>query len=377
MRNCATLIVFLLVGLLTAATVQAQSAATNDVSARLKDLVTIEGSARVQLTGYGIVVGLDRTGDRARGERGSPYTVQSIANMLQRFGVMVNPALLAARNTAAVMVTSQIESFRGAGSQIDVTIASLGDAKSLSGGILLQTPLTDVLTGTVYAMAQGAVSTGSVGGSSSGSSVKKNHATTGRVPGGGIVTMSPPATIAARDTVGLVLKEPDYTNAVRIADAINLSLPGTAVVTNSGLVRVAKPADTSQARLIASLEPLTVAVDVPARVVINERTGTIVAGGNVRISEVMVTYGSVVVSTQSTPVISQPNPLGQGQTVDTTVGTAEVNEDAVTSVVLNPNTDVNDLAATLNALGLTARDVIAIFQAIARAGALQGELIII
>jgi flagellar P-ring protein precursor FlgI len=323
------------------------------------------------------VVGLDRTGDRARGERGSPYTVQSIANMLQRFGITVNPAMLAARNTAAVMVTGEIESSRGAGSQIDVTIASLGDAKSLSGGILLQTPMTDVLTGTVYAMAQGAVSTGSVGGSSSGSSVQKNHATTGRVPGGAIVTASPPVTLTAADTVGLVLKEPDYTNAVRIADAINQSRPGSATVTNAGLVRVAKPADISQARLIASLEPLNIAVDLPARVVINERTGTIVAGGNVRISEVMVTYGSVVVSTQSTPIISQPGPLSAGETVATTLGTAEVNEDAVTSVVLNPNTNVNELAATLNALGLTARDVIAIFQAISRAGALQGDLIII
>ncbi|MCB0717772.1 MAG: flagellar basal body P-ring protein FlgI [Bacteroidetes bacterium] len=347
-----------------------------EVSARLKDLVTVQGSTRRQLTGYGIVVGLDRTGDRARGERGSPYTVQSIANMLQRFGITVNPAMLAARNTAAVMVTAMIESDRGAGSQIDVTVASLGDARSLSGGVLLQTPLTDIRTGQVFAMAQGPLSTGSVGASGSGSSVSKNHATTGRVPGGGIVTASLPA-LASADTLGLVLKEPDFTNAVRIADAINQAMPGAAEAVSSGLVRVVRPQDMGQARLIASLEPVEVSVDVPARVVINERTGTIVVGGAVRISEVMVTYGSVTVSTQTDPVISQPAPLSQGQTVSTTVATTEVAEDGVTSVILSPNTTVSELATMLNSLGLTARDVIAIFQAISRANALHGELIII
>ena len=350
--------------------------AQNGGSARLKDLVVLEGAAPMQLTGYGLVVGLDRTGDRARGKRGAPYTVQSIANMLRQFGITVDPAVLSSRNVAAVMATAMLDPFGGAGSTIDVTISSLGDAKSLSGGILLQTPLLNPLTGEVHAMAQGAVSTSAVLAASSGSSVKVNHSNTGRVPNGAIVTTAPPTQLDPQ-RLGLVLSRPDFTNARRIVEAINAIYADAATVEHPGLIRLAVPADDGPATLLAALESLEIDIDVPARIVINERTGTIVAGGDVRIGEVMVTYGSLIVSTQSDPFVSQPQPFSQGQTVAGNAATASVTEEGSRSVVLPSNTDVNELAAALNELGLTARDVIAIFQAIKRAGALQGELIIL
>ncbi len=345
--------------------------------ARLKDLVVVDGAAGVQLSGYGLVVGLDRTGDRAQGRRGSPYTVQSIANMLERFGLAVDPAMLSARNTAAVLVTATLPAYTGPGATVDVTVSSLGDARSLSGGVLLQTPLLDPVSGRMFAMAQGPMSTGAVLAATGASSVKINHTNTGRVPGGATVVAMPEVRIG-RDSLSLVLKRPDFTNAARIAEAINRVAAGAASAEHAGLVRVRVPAGgAGPAGFIASLDTLGIAVDAPARVVINERTGAIVAGGAVRISEVMVTYGSIVVSTQSDPFVSQPAPLSQGQTVTGAVRTASVSEDAARSVVLGANTDVNSLAAALNTLGLTARDIISILQAIDRAGALQAELVIL
>ncbi len=345
---------------------------------RLKELVSLEGATPIQLIGYGLVVGLERTGDRARGRRGSPYTVQSIANMLRNFGITVDPALLSSRNAAAVMVTAYLSPYQQAGTSIDVTVSALGDARSLNGGVLLQTPLTNPLNGQVYAMAQGPLSTGGVEASARGSGVRINHTNTGRIPGGAVVTRAVPFQPPADGTLGLALKHPDFTNALRIAEAINQQYPDAARVVHSGLVRVTLPQEQNAfPAFMAALEGMRIDVDVPARVVINERTGTIVTGGNVRISEVMVTYGSIVISTQVEPDVSQPNPFGQGQTVVVERGTASVEEEQTRSVVLTPNTTVSELAATLNELGLTARDLIAIFQAIDRAGALQAELVIL
>ena len=365
--------------LLAAVALPAPAAAQTAGSARMKDLVVLEGAAPVQLTGYGLVVGLDRTGDRARGQRGSPYTVQSITNMLRTFGITVDPNMLAARNVAAVMVTATMNAFNGPGSALDVTVSALGDARSLSGGVLLQTPLLDPTTRQVHAMAQGPLSTGAVLASSRGSSVQVNFTNTGRVPNGGLVTNPLEVDLSQRQQVGLVLKRPDFTNAVRIAEAIGAAIPGAqANVEHAGIVRVDVAGLPGGAPgFMAAMEDLNIDVDVPARVVINERTGTIVAGGSVHISEVMVTYGSVVVSTQVEQFVSQPAPLSEGTTVAGSEGTASISEERARSVVLPPNTDVSSLAAALNELGLTARDVIAIFQAIDRAGALQGELIIL
>jgi len=370
--HCSRLLVLgLFLSLFATETAQAQG------TARLKDLVVLEGAAPIQLAGYGLVLGLDRTGDRARGQRGAPYTVQSIANMLRNFGITVDPAVLASRNVAAVMVTATMDPFSGVGTTLDVTVSSLGDARSLSGGILLQTPLLNPRTNQVHAMAQGAVSTSAVLASSSGSSVKVNHSNTGRVPSGALVTASQPTQLDAQ-RLGLILKTPDFTNAVRIAEAINAAFADAATVEHAGLVRVEVAAGSAGPNaMLAALESLAIDVDIPARVVINERTGTIVTGGHVRIGEVMITHGSLVVSTQSDPYVSQPSPFSQGETVAGTAGTASVTEDGAHSVVLSANTDVNELAAALNELGIPARDVIAIFQAIKRAGALQGDLIIL
>ena len=347
-------------------------------ASRLKDLIQVEGAVPKQLTGYGLVVGLDRTGDRVRGRKGAPHTVQSIASMLQHFGITVDPERITARNTAAVMVTAMLDPYTAHGSRTDVTLSSIGDARSLSGGILLQTPLLDVTTGEVYAMAQGPVSTSAVLASTLGSSVQVNYTNTGRIPNGAIVTKAPEFDLNALHQFGLVLKRPDFTNAVRIADVINETFPEAAAVTHAGLIQVKVPSDAGGAAgFMASLEALSIPVDLPARVVINERTGTIVAGGNVHISEVMVTYGSLIVSTQTDPFVSQPGPLSNGQTVAGATGTAGIQEEGTRSVVLPPNTEVNQLAAALNDLGLTARDIIAIFQAIDRANALQGELVVL
>lgn len=346
-------------------------------SARLKDLVLVEQASPIHLTGYGLVVGLDRTGDHARGRRGAPYTVQSITNMLRRFGIHVDPELLSSRNAAAVMVSATMSAFNGTGSTLDVTVSALGDARSLSGGVLLQTPLIDTRTNEVYAMAQGPISTGAILASTLGSTVKVNHSNTGRIPNGAVVTSSLDPQLTEATELGLVLRRPDFTNAQRIAERISADIPGaTASVEHAGMIRVDVSGVNAGANgFLAAIEDLAVEVDVPARVVINERTGTIVAGGSVRLNEVMVTYGSIVISTQQDPIVSQPPPLSGGETIVGTVGSASIEQEVAQSVVLPPNTDVAQLAAALNDLGLTARDVIAIFQAIDRAGALQGELI--
>ncbi|MBX2819987.1 MAG: flagellar basal body P-ring protein FlgI [Rhodothermaceae bacterium] len=361
---------------LSAQSVWAQAATSVDT--RLKEVIHIEQASPTQLTGYGLVVGLDRTGDRARGQRGAPHTITSITNLLQRFGISVDPTFLTARNVAAVLVTATIDPFTSTGSSIDVTVSAIGDARSLSGGVLIQTPLISPTSGTLHAMAQGPVSTGAVLASSNGSSVQINHTNTGRIPNGGVVSDAIPLDLSGLNTLRLVMKEPDFTNAARVADAINNLYPDAATPQHAGLINVTVPADAGGApALIASLEELTIAIDVPARVVINERSGIIVAGGNVKVNEVLLTYGSIVISTQTDPFVSQPNPFSNGQTVQGAAGSASIEEDGTRSIVLGPSADVNQLAAALNDLGLTARDVIGIFQAIDRAGALQGDLIIL
>jgi flagellar P-ring protein precursor FlgI len=371
-RLRSALLVLLAGSFLLAAHAEAQTTNT----ARLKDLVVPEGAAPIQLTGYGLVVGLDRTGDRARGRRGAPYTVQSIANMLRTFGITVDPSVLGARNAAAVMVTATMSPYSGPGTPVDVTVAALGDARSLSGGILLQTPLLNPITGDLHVTAQGPVSTGAVSASSAGASARTGPTNTGRVPGGGLVVAVPEVTLA-QESLGLVLKQPDFTTAAAIAEAVS-GAGAEANVVHAGLVRLNVAAvQGGAAGAMALIEGLQVEVDVPARVVLNERTGTIVAGGDVRISEVMVTYGSLLVSTQTDPFVSQPNAFAEGETVAGAAGSVAIDEERARSVVLQPNTDVGELAAALNQLGLDATDVISIFQAIDRAGALQGELVIL
>lgn len=346
-------------------------------STELKSMVSLDGVSPTQLTGYGLVVGLDRTGDRVRGRRGAAYTVQSIANMLREFGVNVSPDMLESRNAAAVLVTATMDPFSGAGNELDVTVSALGDARSLSGGVLLRTPLKGPSGTTNYAVAQGPLTTGSAQASSQGTQVTVNHPNTGRVPNGAIVRQAPPVNLN-QEEVGLVLSRPDFTNAKKIVDAINEVFPDAAEADHAGRVNVSMPDELNSAsQLMAALEGIQVEAEAPARVVINERTGTIVAGGDVTISEVMVTYGGLTVSTREDRFVSQPNPLGEGETVPYAQGSAEVQQQGAQSVVLPPNTNVSDLASALNELGVTARDVISIFQSIDRAGALQAKLVIL
>ncbi len=372
------LVALLVLLLVLAFSMPAEAQSSADV--RIKELVVLDGARPLQLVGYGIVVGLDRTGDRASGRRGAPYTVQSIANMLQRFGIAVDPTVLGTRNAAAVMVTATLDPFSGPGATVDVTLSSLGDARSLSGGVLLQTPLIDpsgAVGAVPFVMAQGPVSTGAASAGGGGASVQVNHGNTGRVPGGGLIVQSPPLQIQGQ-AMTLVLRQPDFTTASRIAEAVNERFTDGAQVVHAGRIQVdIPPAFGGVSEAMAMLEGVRVSVEAPARFVINERTGTIVAGGNVRISEVMITYGSLIVSTQNTPIIAQPNPLAQGETVVANQQTASLEEEQARSIVLQPNTDVTTLAAALNELGMTPRDVISIFQAIDQAGALQGDLVIL
>ncbi len=355
---------------------------------RIKDVVAIENGNRVSLIGYGLVVGLAGTGDRPSSRRGAIFTVQSISNMLERFGITVPREDLRTRNVAAVMVTAQIPPFSHIGSRFDVVVSSLGDATSLEGGVLLMTPLRDA-AGNVYAMAQGPLSVGGFNvETTAGERLKKNHSLVGRIPDGGYLQVEPPnQDIDLSKPLGLHLNEPDFVTARRIADQINRYFKvdpqeqALAQPISPGLVQLYFPdslQSPSQAvNYIAQIETLMVDVDVEARVVINERTGTIVAGGNVKIDEVMISHGNLTIHTMSSPVISQPAPFSRvGRTVVTRVTQTTAEEGEAKTAVIQKTTTVSELASALNTLGLKPRDIIAIFQAIKEAGALKAKLII-
>ncbi|MCD6375110.1 MAG: flagellar basal body P-ring protein FlgI [Caldisericaceae bacterium] len=355
---------------------------------RIKDVVAIENGNRISLIGYGLVVGLAGTGDRPSSRRGAIFTVQSISNMLERFGITVPREDLRTRNVAAVMVTAQIPPFSHVGSRFDVVVSSLGDATSLEGGVLLMTPLRDA-AGNAYAMAQGPLSVGGFNvETTAGERLKKNHSLVGRIPDGGYLQVEPPnQNIDLSKPIGLHLNEPDFVTARRIADQINNYFKvnpeekALAQPISPGLVQLYFP-DSLQSpaqavNYIAQIETLTVNVDVEARVVINERTGTIVAGGNVQIDEVMISHGNLTIHTMSSPVISQPAPFSRvGRTVVTRVTQTTAEEGEAKTAVIQKTTTVSELASALNTLGLKPRDIIAIFQAIKEAGALKAKLII-
>lgn len=356
---------------------------TNDALSQtvLADLVEIQHAHRKELIGYGLVTGLDRTGDRTISSRGSVFTVQSIANMLENFGITVDADRLRTRNVAAVMVTATVSPYHAPGSDIDVTVSSLGDASSLQGGVLLQTPLFDPDNEEMVAKAQGAIITGGYTAEMPGARISRNQTLTGTIPGGGIVERNQHLEINTNEPVGLVLRNPNFTNARRIVEEINNGFDEElASVYHAGLVQVNVPAafqDRGSINIFTSIIlEQTIEVDTPARVVINERTGTIVAGGRVIIDDVMISHGNLQVRTQVTPFISQPAPFGAGETVVVPVTEVGISEEAAQTIVLEPETTVQNLAASLNALGLNPRDIISIFQALDRAGALRGKLIV-
>lgn len=347
---------------------------------RLKDLVSIEGVRDNQLVGYGLVVGLNGTGDK----RGTIFSSQSLTNLLARMGVQIDPTAILVKNMAAVLVTANLPPFAQPGARIDITVAAIGDASNLQGGVLILTPLK-AADGQVYAAAQGSVVTGGfVAGISGagGSSQTVNHPTTGRIPNGAIIEKLAPS-IAPEGRVKLQLRWADFTNASRVSGAINqkFSHEGAQVARaeNSALVSVDVPAEYKSRKIefLGELEDLIVETDRPARIVVNERTGTIVMGKDVRIAPVAILQGTLTVEIQNILNVSQPEPFSKGQTVVTPQTNVAAKEEKTRNVVLKQGASVEELVRSLTAIGSTPRDIIAILQALKAAGALEAELEVI
>jgi len=344
---------------------------------RIKELARIRGVARKPLVGYGLVVGLNGTGDTRR----TRFTTQSVVNMLQRFGIKVPPEKVKLRNVAAVMVTAEASTFLSAGDRLTVTVSSIGDAKSLEGGLLLMTPLTDQ-SGELYAMAQGPLAVGGFSvQTTGGGGLRQNHTLVGRVPDGAVLQKNLGGDFQFGDTLYLSLKETDFTTAERIVEAINSTFNDTlAVVQNPRTIAVTiPPAYTQtgqQSKFVAELEQVQVQPDMVARVVVNERTGTVVVGGNVTLLPAAVAHGNLSVEIESKPIVSQPAPFSDGQTVVVPNTQATIYNEEGQLVTIAESATVQDVAQALNALGLTPRDIIAVLQALKEAGSLQAELII-
>lgn len=339
---------------------------------RIKDLAMLEGRRDNQLVGYGLVVGLAGDGDSNQ----ALYTVQSVANTLERFGVSVDPGSLISKNVAAVMLTANIPAYAEQGSKIDVTISSIGDADSLSGGTLLQTPLLGA-DDSVYAVAQGAILLGGFFEGGGDATLQKNHPTVGTIPDGAIVEAEIPTTVIKDGALTYLLKNPDYASAVKLAERVNDFFPDAAQAYSPQGVRIRIPEAYGQnpVPFIASVESIKVEPDVMARVVMNERTGTIVATSAVRLSEIAVSHGNITVNIAKTPVFSQPNALAGGTTLQDEVTNLNVAETQGGFTYLDASPTLQELTTALNALGISPRDMMVILQTINKAGALHAELI--
>jgi flagellar P-ring protein precursor FlgI len=342
---------------------------------RIKDLAMINGARDNQLAGYGLVAGLAGDGDKNPVE-----TIQTIANLLQRYGLTVPIATLSAKNVAIVMVTADIPAFVKPGARLDVVVASMGDAKSLQGGVLIQTPLLGA-DGKVYAVAQGTLSVGGLSAGAEGgggATVQKNHPTVGTIVNGALVEREIPATIVSDNHLELLLRNPDFTSASRMAAALNVKYTNSSLAVDSTTVRVRIPADWggSPVDFISQVESVEITPDFPARVVINERTGTIVATARIHISNCAISHGNVTISIANTQEVSQPNAFSQGGTTQKISNTdAKIKEDKGAMVALPELPTVEKVASALNALGVTPRDMMSMFEAMKEAGALQAELI--
>jgi flagellar P-ring protein precursor FlgI len=346
-------------------------------STRLKELVSIEGVRDNQLIGYGLVVGLNGTGDR----RQTVFSAQSLTNLLQQMGVAVSPAAIRVNNTAAVMVTATLPAFAQPGTKIDVTVGAIGDAQNLQGGLLVLTSLKAV-NGQVYAIAQGPVVTGGFIAGRAGNRQTVNHPTVGRIPDGATVEEAAPD-VAIGNSVRLQLKDADFTTSARVAEAVNrkFAQDGTQVARaeNSAVVAVAVPGQYASRPIefIAEMERLTVDADQIARVVVNERTGTVVLGREVKISPVGIMHGNLTVEISTAYDVSQPAPFSQGVTQVVPRVDVGVKEEQTRNLVLRDGATVDELVRALGSIGATTRDVIAILQNLKQAGALQAELEVI
>ena len=341
---------------------------------RIKDLATVEGVRSNPLIGYGLVVGLKGTGDGTQAE----FTVQSLANTLLRAGVSVPQSAIRVKNVAAVMVTVELPPFVRPGQRLDVQVASIGDAKSLQGGNLLMTPLIGP-DGKTYAVAQGAVSIGGAFlGGGGGNSVQKNHPTAGRIPSGGIIERSVPQTFAQLDELRLLLREPDFATAARLAAAINARFGFELARAEDAIgIRLDPPPDLAQhpVELLANVQEIELRPDSIAKIIINEKTGTVVMGNEVRISTVALAHGNLTVEVVTRKDIAPPGLFSDGQA--TIVPQTEVltREGPNSVITLEEGVTVSDVVEALNDLGVSARDMIAIFQAMRAAGALYAEIV--
>ena len=345
-------------------------------AARIKDLTDVRGFRSNQLYGYGIVTGLNGQGD-SRIE----YTELGILNALESLGIRADKADKS-RNIAAVMVTAEIGPFGKSGAKIDVTVSSIGNADSLQGGILLQTPLMGA-DGLVYAVAQGAVSIGGLTAGNAGGNIQVNHPTVGMVSNGALIEREISSDALSKSSIDLLLRSPDNLTAVKMANAINTFYPGSSLAVDGGVVNVRVPVEFSgqTTNFIAAVGEIDVKPDVPAKIIINERTGTIVATQNVRISPVAVSSSNVTIFLNPTTGVSQPLPFSRGATELFEGENAELIEEVGRFEPLDEldpqgATTVNELATALNKLGLTTREMTSIFQSIKNAGALQAELVV-
>jgi flagellar P-ring protein precursor FlgI len=337
---------------------------------RIKDVVDIEGARPNQLTGIGLVMGLAGTGDK------SPMAMQMMKNVLQQHGVTVDEKAVRSKNVAVVSLTAELPPYVRPGQTIDINVSTVGDAKSLQGGTLLQAPLK-AADGQVYAVAQGSVLVGGYTAAGSAASSTRNVPTVGRIPGGAIVERDVLSNYAGGGQMALLLRAPDFTTAQRIADAINTEFGTIARPADAGRVVVDLPRQYSAAptSFLAKMETLEVQPDVSARVAVNERTGTVVMGGDVKISSVAVAHGNLTVTVAEDPTVVQPDSFSAGRTAVEQRTDITVEEDGASFIAMPSTTTVRELVRVVNAIGASPRDVIAILQAINEAGALHGQLI--
>lgn len=352
----------------------APAAFAETVPVRIKDLAKVQGVRSNQLVGYGLVVGLNGTGDSTK----STETLQSVVNIMKNFGISISQNSLKPKNVAAVIVTATLPPFVREGDTIDITVSSMGDAKSIQGGTLIQTPL-QAGDGVVYAVAQGAVSTGGFTAGNRNSGAQKNFPTVGISPNGAIVERSVEDDLGNMSTLSLSLAKADFTTASRIAEAVNARYGGIARAANPGRIDITVPPyyRNNVVSFVATLEELAISPDMAAKVVINERTGTIVMGGDISVGDVAITQGGLTVKISSEEEVIQPPPFSYGRTGRVRNEETEVEEATAQSIVLPSTADVEDIVGALNAVGATPRDIISILQAMKASGALHAELEII
>jgi flagellar P-ring protein FlgI len=343
---------------------------------RLKDITSIQGVRSNQLIGYGLVVGLDGTGDQTTQ---TPFTVQSILSMMQQMGVNLPPGTnLQLKNVASVIITSSLPAFAQPGQTLDITVSSMGNAKSLRGGTLLMTPLKGA-DGQIYAIAQGNLVVGGVGASANGSQTQINHLSVGRISDGATVERSLPSPISQTDAVNLELRESDFSTASLVVDAINRKFgQNTAFAQDGRVIRVQPPNNTSRVGFLATLESIDISPAAgSAKIILNARTGSVVMNKAVTLDSCAVSHGNLSVVIDTAPVISQPGPFSNGQTISTAVSRIDINKEPGKVLKLNNGANLSDVVKALNAIGATPQDLLAILQAMKAAGSLRAELEII